>query len=83
MNDVSTSNDEHTFIAKTKRGKVGVFVRKEDEGYPIRELFGPSIPSTFREQRIQKRLARLIQQNWRPTFDRELAGYLRKFNAGK
>lgn len=69
-----------TFIARMPNGKRGVFKRSGKKRLPIKELFGPSIPAVFLQDDIQRNLKRVINQNWRPTFERELAYYLRKFN---
>lgn len=71
---------KHSFIAKTKSGHVGVFVRSGKKRTPIKELYGPSIPSEFLNEKVQKHLKRTIEQKWKPVFDRELAYYLSKFN---
>lgn len=68
------------FIAKMPNGKRGVFKRTSKKRLPIKELYGPGIPSTFLERPVQDALQRVINKTWRPRFQRDLANYLKRFN---
>lgn len=42
------------FIAKTENGSIGAFERKTKYRYPIRQLYGPSVPQLFKEQKVKE-----------------------------
>lgn len=60
-----------TFLNPRGTGKA--LVREDRERYPLRPIRGPSVRKTFMTERIQQRLYAVIEQRWRPTFERELA----------
>lgn len=69
-----------TFIAKMPNGKKGVFKRASRKRLPVKQLFGPSIPKAFIEQRTQKSLRRSIDVNWPKNFNHEIKYRLSRFN---
>lgn len=76
----------HAFIATMPNGHKGVFVRKGDQhrrvmrngrvvstGLPIRELYGPSIPSAFANEVVQRAIASAIRERFPTVLKQELA----------
>lgn len=52
------------FIATTKSGHRGVFKRSGKKRLPIQELFGPSIPRVFIQERIERQIDRDARGEW-------------------
>lgn len=42
----------------------GVYIRRTAARYPLRPLFGPSVPSVWRQAENQETLAQTIQRRW-------------------
>lgn len=62
---------KHTFLATVKAGDTGVqgvFVRTGKKRLPIKQLWGPSVPTTFREPEVQV----LMSDTAQTVFDKEL-----------
>jgi hypothetical protein len=62
---------KHTFLATVKAGDTGVqgvFVRTGKKRLPIKQLWGPSVPTTFREPEVQT----LMSDTAQTQFDKEL-----------
>jgi hypothetical protein len=73
------------FLAKMQSGHTGVFVRVGKEhktvtrngkkirsGLPIKELFGPSVPTALANERVQNAIKRLIKEKLPKIFTHEL-----------
>ncbi len=50
------------FIVKPKAGKKGIFVRQTEKRFPIRRLFGPSIPQLFGAREIRETLSAFAEE---------------------
>lgn len=61
-----------TFIAKMPSGHKGVFKRTSKKRTPIKELYGPSLPKEFSEQKILGSMKRIARTVWPKQFEREL-----------
>lgn len=66
------------FIATLRSGRKGVFIRTSKKRLPIKELYGPSIPQTFIDEKIIKGMERHAGRVWPKNFQRELNYYLSK-----
>lgn len=69
--------DPHAFIARMASGHVGVFKRKGRKAFPIRELFGPSVPHVFRKH-IKSALKAVAESELAKNLRHEI-GYLLTF----
>jgi hypothetical protein len=59
------------FIATPASGKTGIFVRQTDKRYPIRRLFGPSIPQLFGSKDIVRDLSSYAEEQIEHHIDEE------------
>ncbi len=66
------------FIVKMPGGHKGVFRRTRDSRLPIKELYGPSLPTEFVKQKLRNRMDRTARRVWSKNFRRELAFRLKK-----
>ncbi|WP_028536640.1 phage tail protein [Paludibacterium yongneupense] len=75
----------HAFIAKMRSGHKGVFVRigkshrtvvrngkRVRTGLPVKELFGPSVPTALANEKVQNAVKRLIKEKLPKIFAHEL-----------
>lgn len=60
------------FVAQTKSGHVGVFMREGKDRLPIRQLYGPSVPQMFGEQSSLNALFRSVAAESPKILDQEL-----------
>lgn len=70
---------KHTFLATVKAGDAGVqgvFVRQGKKRLPIKQLWGPSVPGTFRQPEVQE----LMRDVTNTQFDKELRRNLDFYN---
>jgi hypothetical protein len=68
----------HRFIVQSLGGHV--FEREGKKRFPIRKLWGPSVPAVFLMDNINKALRDHAAERWRINFDRELNFYLNRIN---
>lgn len=66
------------FVAKMKTGHVGVFERKSEKRFPIKQLFGPSTPQIIKNEDtisiVKKEASEMLQKR----IDAEINNILRK-----
>ncbi len=60
-------------MAIGKGDSVGVFERKKETRYPIRKLFGPSVPSMLKNEEIQRELEKSTAEKLNRELNRQLA----------
>ncbi len=66
----------HAFIATMRNGHKGVYVRTGGKGsprLPIRELFGPSIPSALSNRVVEEAIMRKIREKFPQILAHEIA----------
>lgn len=65
--------DRAFVMAIGKGDSVGVFERKKETRYPIRKLFGPSVPSMLKNEEIQRELEKSTAKKLNRELNRQLA----------
>jgi hypothetical protein len=59
---------KHAFIARTSNGRIGVFIRAGKSRFPIKQLYGPSVPQMLGEKNVSKK----IEEKAAETLDKRL-----------
>lgn len=66
------------FIAIMKSGHHGVFRRFSDARFPIRQLFGPSVPQMIQNEKSMERIGKEAESTLQKRIDAEVENILRK-----
>ena len=67
------------FVAKMKSGHIGAFVREGKRRWPIKGLYGPSVPQMFANDDVLKPVAKRAQEVLAERFEHEVQAILGGF----
>lgn len=70
--NVTGKYDNKPFLAQTKSGHIGVWVRKGKETKPIEQLIGPGVGGLFGSKIIMDRIKNYVNDKFRSEFNRLL-----------
>lgn len=59
---------KHAFVAKVSSGHIGAFIRTGESRFPIKQLYGPSVPQMLGEKNVSKK----IEEKAAETLDKRL-----------
>lgn len=69
------------FVAQMRSGHIGVFERSGKRRLPIRELYGPAVPSMLSEPGVQEHIEQEAQRRMADRLDHEVNRVLGRFKA--
>lgn len=70
--------DPKAFIAEMKSGHQGIFRRETDSSFPIKQLFGPSVPQMIKNDGSMERIQVEAESTLQKRIDAEIENILRR-----
>lgn len=63
---------KHAFVAKVSSGHIGVFIRAGKKRYPIKQLYGPSVPQMLGSEKVSKKIEAKAMETLDKRLDHEI-----------